>query len=146
MGAENFAKVMQQGKRSVKRARVLLTARLQTPFGEIEARLRDLSQKGALLECNEALQLNSDVVFSRGETSVAARVAWISGKRVGLEFYRTIEEGEVLVQLGRAPAPTVPAPRQAPFKRPGLRAQGLTEQERRLAEAWGVSVGIAVPN
>ena len=146
MGAENFAKVMQQGKRSAARARVLLTAKLRTPFGNIEARLRDLSRNGALLECNDSLALDCEVVFSRGDTTVPARVAWVSGKRVGLEFLRPIDESEVLIQRTRAAAASVPAAPPTPFKRPGLRGQGLTEQERKLAEAWGVSVGISVPN
>ena len=144
MGVENFAKVMQQGKRSAARARVLLTAKLRTPFGDVEARLRDLSRNGALLECSDSLALDCEVVFSRGDTTVPARVAWVSGKRVGLQFLHPIDESEVLIQRTRAAAASVPAP--VPFKRPGLRAQGLTEQERKLAEAWGVSVGITVSN
>ena len=53
MGAENFGSTSVGGKRTAKRARVLLAARLETARGEIDARLRDLSQKGALIECKE---------------------------------------------------------------------------------------------
>jgi hypothetical protein len=46
MGVENFDKVATAGQRQAKRARVLLSARLRTQHGnDIEARLRDLSQK-----------------------------------------------------------------------------------------------------
>lgn len=141
MGVENFDKVTQEGQRSVKRARVLLAARLRTTYGDVEARLRDLSQKGALVECGERLDVGSDVVFSRGDTIVPARVAWTSGNRVGLEFLRMIDESEVLVQLGRAPSNSS----QPRFRRPRLHGEGLSDHERKLASAWGVAVGLAVP-
>ena len=48
MGVENFQNAPAGSKRSAKRARVLLAAKLQTPLGEVDARLRDLSRKGAL--------------------------------------------------------------------------------------------------
>jgi hypothetical protein len=142
MGVENFGNVAQAGKRTVKRARVLLAARLRTSYGDVEARLRDLSQKGALVECYEPLEVDSEVVFSRGDTIVPARIAWVSGNRVGLEFLRMIDESEVLVQLGRAPS-NASQPR---FRRPRLHGEGLSDHERKLANAWGVAVGIAVPD
>jgi hypothetical protein len=142
MGVENFAKVTQEGKRSVKRARVLLAVRLQTSFGEIEGRLRDLSQRGALVECSEPLDVGMEVVFSRGDTVVPARVAWVSANRIGLEFLRMIDESEVLVQLSR----TSSNASQPRFRRPRLNGEGLSEHERKLAKAWGVAVGLAVPD
>ena len=78
MGVENFRKGV-GSQRSLKRSRVLLTARLQTPSGEINGRLRDLSRKGALLECAEPLEVDSQVVFARGNTVVPARAAAASG-------------------------------------------------------------------
>lgn len=143
MGVENFGQA-QAGKRSVKRARVLLAARLQTKSGDIEGRLRDLSRKGALIECKERVEVGSEVVFARGGTVVPARVAWTSGNRVGLEFLRPIDESEVLVQLGRAPSAAHPALQR--FRRPRLQGERLSEQERKLAEAWGLSVGLAIPD
>ena len=140
MGAENFTGVT-AGKRSSKRNRVLLAARLRTPSaGEVDARLRDLSQKGALVECNEVLKVGDEVVFIRGNTIVPARVAWTGGGfRVGLEFLRTIAESEVLVQLGRSNTNQ----NQQRFRRPALH-EGLSDHERKLAHVWGVSVGINI--
>lgn len=139
MGVENFRTGV-GSQRSLKRSRVLLTARLQTPSGEINGRLRDLSRKGALLECAEPLEVDSQVVFARGDTVVPARVAWSSGRRVGLEFQRMIDESEVLVQLGRAPAPPV----QQRYRRPRLFEEDMTEQDRQRARAWGISVGLNI--
>ena len=139
MGVENFGGVA-AGKRSTKRNRVLLAARLRTPHGEIDARLRDLSQKGALVECNEHLEVGDEVVFIRGSTIVPSRVAWTGGgNRIGLEFLRSIAESEVLVQLGRSNTNQT----QQRFRRPALH-EGLSEHERKLAQVWGVAVGINI--
>jgi hypothetical protein len=141
MGAETFMDVPVEGKRRAKRARVLLAARLHTAAGEVEARLRDLSQKGALVECQSVPEVGSEVVFSRGSTTVPARVAWTAGNRVGLEFAYMIDEHEVLVQLTR----TTTDQSQPRFRRPRLFGEGMSVQERKLAQMWAVSVGITVP-
>ena len=140
MGVENFVNTSVAGKRATKRNRVLLAAKLQTPFGEVDCRLRDLSRKGALVECAKIPPVGSEVVFSRGNTVVPARVAWTGADRVGLEFDYMIDEQEVLVQLKRPGG----GPVQPRFRRPGLN-EDLSEHERKLAEAWGVTVGITVP-
>ena len=141
MGADNFVNTDIGGKRGAKRARVLLAARLQTAFGEVDARLRDLSRKGALVECTTQPPVGSEVVFMRGSTVVPARVAWAGGGRVGLEFVYPIDEQEVLVQLRKSPN-TGGGQR---FRRPGLN-EDLSDKERRLAEAWGVTVGLSLPS
>lgn len=140
MGVENFVKAPVNAQRSAKRARVLLAGKLQTPFGEVDARLRDISCKGALVECGKVPPVGCEVVFSRGQTVVPARVAWTGAGRVGLEFHYPIDENEVLVQLKKAPAAQAPR-----FRRPGL-SEGLTEDDLKVARAWGVTVGIALPD
>ena len=141
MGAENFVNVSQAGKRSAKRARVLLAVKIRTAGAEIDARLRDLSQKGALIECSSQLAVDDEVVFSRGATVVPARVAWAGAGKVGLEFKRMIDESEVLVQLGRGVS-NQPVQR---FRRPRILGEDLSDHERKLARVWGVAVGITVP-
>jgi hypothetical protein len=141
MGAENFVNVSQAGKRSAKRARVLLAVKIRTCGAEIDARLRDLSQKGALIECSSPLAVDEEVVFSRGSTVVPARVAWAGAGKVGLEFKRMIDESEVLVQLGRGVS-NQPVQR---FRRPRILGEDLSDHERKLARVWGVAVGITVP-
>ena len=141
MGVENIENLSQDGKRKARRARVLLAAKLNTPYGELDARLRDLSQKGALVECNNAPPVGTEVVFTRNATIVPARVAWTSGIKVGLEFLRQIDESEVLIQLGRPKADTT----QQRFRRPRINGEDMTDQERQLARVWANSVGISVP-
>ena len=151
MGAESFVDAPNEGKRKTRRARVLLAVKIGTEFGEVEGRLRDLSRKGALVECSTIPPVGSEVLFTRGTTSVPARVAWTGGNRVGLEFAFMIDESEVLVQLGRpggestAPAPTLQDYGQTRFRRPRLFGEDMSEKDRSVARAWGRSVGINIP-
>jgi hypothetical protein len=139
MGVENFPTASAGSKRSAKRARVLLAAKLKTPFGEIDARLRDLSRKGALVECAQVPPVGSEVVFIRGSIVVPARVAWAGEGRVGLEFHYMIDEHEVLVHITKRAQP-----KPETFRRPGLK-EALSEDERKAALAWGVAVGLNLP-
>lgn len=139
MGVENFGNTSAGSKRTAKRARVLLAARLETSDGEIEARLRDLSQKGALVECVQVPPVGSEVVFVRGATRVPARVAWAGPDRVGLEFHHEIDEHEVFVQLGKRPQPK---PKPVSFRRPGFGSSEAPD-ERQTGETWGASVGLS---
>lgn len=137
MGAENFNGTSVGSKRTAKRARVLLAARLETSGGVIEARLRDLSQKGALVECVQVPPVGSELVFVRGATRIPARVAWAGKDRVGLEFHHEIDAHEVFVHIGkRSEAGPVS------FRRP---LGSLSPEDRRVAQAWGVTVGLIVP-
>lgn len=141
MGADNFVTSGVGGKRAARRARVLLAAKLQTSLGEVDCRLRDLSRKGALVECHQLPPVGSEVTFVRGSTIVPARVAWTGAGRVGLEFLFMIDEQEVLVQLKRKSS------NQSfeRFRRPGLN-EDMTEDARKLAREWGVTVGLTVPS
>jgi hypothetical protein len=140
MGVEQFMDGPVAGKRQAKRARVLLAAKLQTPAGEIDARLRDLSRKGALVECNTVPPVGTEVVFNRGNTSIPARIAWTGSNRVGLEFAYMIDEQEMLVQLKRISGDQS----QPRFRRPRLFGESMSDQEKQLARLWGASVGIAI--
>jgi hypothetical protein len=134
--------------RSAKRARVLLAAKLETGRGPVEARLRDLSCKGALLECRHPPEVGEEVIFSRGDTVAPSRIAWTSGNRIGLEFKEPIEESEVLVHVNRAPqAPqnhVQAMERQmanADYRRPNF-SDRMTDYDRKLARVIGASLGV----
>lgn len=140
MGVDNFDHSDVTGQRRAKRARVLLAAKLQTDSGDIDCRLRDLSRKGALVECVPTPPTGTELTFQRGKISVPARVAWSQPGRIGLEFAYAIDDAEVLVPVGTGSAKPVDR-----FRRPGIK-EGASEQERKLAVAWGVTVGINLPD
>lgn len=140
MGVDAFGKAKGDGKRQAKRARVLLAAKLETPNGTIDARLRDLSRKGALLECGKPPVAGTELVFKRGGTAVPARVAWSDSSRLGLEFHEMIDESEVLVQLGRRGK----AAHADVYSEPTA-YRNIRGQDAKLVRAWGVTVGINLP-
>lgn len=140
MGVDNFIKAGVTGSRQAKRARVLLAAKLDTQHGEIDCRLRDLSRKGALVECSPTPAADTELVFRRGGMAVPARVAWAAVGKIGLEFHYMIDEQDVLVQLKRTGNKA-----QQRFRRPGIKEEA-TEKDRALAKAWGIQVGIALPD
>ena len=140
MGAENFVNAKAAvGQRGAKRARVLLAAKLETSFGEVEARLRDISRQGALVECARSPSVGNEVVFIRGSSRIEARVAWAVGNRVGLEFHSPIDEHELLVHLGKSQH-VVPQP----YRRPAMSVP-MNASDRKVAEAWCVAVGLNLP-
>ncbi|MGQ0659899.1 PilZ domain-containing protein [Sphingosinicella sp.] len=140
MGVEPFETV-EAGKRASRRARVLLAAKLHTPAGISDARLRDLSRHGALIESPAIVNAGMKVTFERGASRVPATVAWATGPRIGIEFDHPIDESELLIHIGRAqPAPSGPSS----YIRPGI-MRGMSTQDRRLAQAWSVAVGLNLP-
>ena len=140
MGVEGF-ETSATGKRASRRARVLLSAKLHTPQGEHEARLRDISRSGALIESPALVKPGLPVTFERGTSCVAATVAWSDGYRIGLCFEHPVDEGELLVHINRA-TPAAPAP--VSYSRPGI-GRSMSGKELRLAQAWSVAVGLNLP-
>lgn len=139
MGAEGF-ETSAAGKRTLRRARVLLSAKLHTPQGEYAARLRDISRSGALIESPALVKPGANVIFERGSSRFRATVAWSDGCRIGLAFEHPIEEGELLVHVNR----TKPAPPLANYTPSGV-GRNMSGKELRLANAWSVAVGLNLP-
>lgn len=121
-------------QRSNKRSMVLLSARIRTTDGQIDVRLRNLSQTGALLEADDLPPVGSEVVFERGETIVPARVAWSKGRRFGIEFHTPIEESELLIHIRPA---AKPVEQPTVFRRSGFHEnRPLTTAEKKLGQSW----------
>jgi hypothetical protein len=70
------------------RKRVLLQASIISAAGAHRARINDLTISGVRLTCNPPLEPDTDVIFKRNATFVAARVVWVVGSSAGIEFYR----------------------------------------------------------
>lgn len=139
MGVEPFETV-DAGQRASKRARVLLAAKLHTPNGVSDARLRDLSRHGALIESPAIVRAGMAVTFERGASQVSATVAWVSGIRIGLAFEHPIDESELLIHIGRAK----PAMAPVSYGRSGIMS-GMSAKDKRMAQAWSVAVGLNLP-
>lgn len=140
MGVEGF-ETSAAGKRTAKRARVLLSAKLHTAQGEHDARLRDISRDGALIESPALVKAGAPVIFERGASRIPASVAWSDGYRIGLSFEHPIDEGELLVHINRV-KPSASGP--TGYSRPGI-SRPMSAKDQRLAQAWSVAVGLNLP-
>lgn len=140
MGVDSFTNAVGARKREAKRARVLLTAGIETPSGEITVRLRNLSRKGALVEGEGIPAKGEKLAFLRGGARIPARVAWNTGHQAGLEFRHPIDERELLVQVTRAGGQSD----RRRYRRPRLTSDDITPEERMLIKLWGMSVDIDI--
>ena len=77
-------------QRSFDRKRVLMNALIISADGTHQARVNELTGSGARIHCDRDLATGTDVIFKRGKTFVAARVAWSEESGAGLEFYRAM--------------------------------------------------------
>jgi len=129
-------------RRRAKRSLVLLAAKVRGSHGEINVRLRNLSQTGALLETSaeKIPPCGANAVFERGSTIVASKVAWVNGTRFGVQFNDPIEESEVLVHVGKQAYKPDPKA-SVTFRRTGFVNPKLSPTEQKIAQAWVKRVG-----
>lgn len=117
--------------RKSRRSNVLMAASLELSGASLPVKLRNLSSDGALVEGAKLPVEGAAVQFRKGELSLAGRIAWVKGGRAGVSFEQKLQPEQVLRH--------VPAPRpriQPEFRRPGLKAQNLTDEERRFGDLW----------
>lgn len=117
--------------RKARRSNVLLSASLELSGKSLPVVLRNLSADGALVEADSLPVEGAMIVFRKGDLCVPGRVAWAKTRHAGISFARKLDPDQVLRH--------VPAPRarvKPDFRRPGLKAKSLTEQERQFGEHW----------
>jgi hypothetical protein len=73
-------------KREPKRSRVFLSALVDSGTGPVDARIRDISASGALLESETLPESGKAVDVTCGDTTVHGRVAWADRGWFGVEF------------------------------------------------------------
>lgn len=66
------------------------------------AKLRNLSQGGAMVEADVRLFAGDEIDFKCGAIDVRARVAWHSGRSFGLQFLHPVPEKDLHDQILRA--------------------------------------------
>ena len=119
-----------QNRRS-RRSNVLMAATVEFDGATVEAKLRNLSKEGALVEGAVLPAIGQEVKFRKGELLAWGTIAWRAGNRAGIAFAQPLDPESVLHHV-----PT-PRPRIASeHRRPRLRGQELTPGERKIAEDW----------
>lgn len=110
------------------RARVLLSATIKGTGAPLEARIRDLSEHGARLESKAPPAVDARILFTRGDTEIDARVAWVEGKLFGVEFADAVDPRDILPQVN-TPAPVAPP---QPYRRPSFQPTRLQPEEQQV--------------
>lgn len=87
-------------KREPKRSRVFLVAQIKSGAGSAEARVRDISRSGALVQCDQPQQVGASVRMICGGVQLDARVAWADEGCFGLEFETPLLVGSLVDQSG----------------------------------------------
>ena len=113
------------------RAPVLLSASIEAGGLTIPVKIRNVSERGALVEGERLPSVDENVFFERNSLRIKSRVAWVEGRFAGIAFARALKPDEVLRNVPQ------PKPRnQAEFRRPGFTSRPLTDAERRMLETW----------
>ena len=119
-----------QNRRS-RRSNLLMSASIEISGLSLPVKLRNLSAEGALIEADKLPVEGAKLLFRKAEISIEGRLAWVEGKRGGVEFVTALCPETVLRHV-----PT-PRPRvQFDFRRPGVGPKRLTLIERQMGESW----------
>lgn len=87
-------------KRDPKRSRVFLSAKVDSGSGTFEARIRDISTTGALLESDFPPGAGDFVDLTCGRSRMRARVVWSERGWFGVEFEAPLQMGRLVDPAG----------------------------------------------
>ena len=117
--------------RKARRSNVLMSASLELSGTSLPVKLRNLSADGALVEADTLPVEGAAILFRRGDLSVQGHVAWVKTRHAGISFSRKLKPDQVLRHV-----PTPRARVKPDFRRPGLKATALTDDDIRFGENW----------
>jgi len=121
--------------RNSRRAPVLLAASIDVRGAPAAVKLRNLSRQGALIEGDRLPSEGVTTFFARKDLRLKCQVMWVEGRYGGIRFNRELNPDEVLRYI-----PPSRETFQPEFKRPGLACKPLTPSEKKMIEAWIISV------
>ena len=117
--------------RKARRSHVLMSASLELSGTSLPVKLRNLSADGALVEADTLPVEGASILFRKGDLTVQGHVAWAKTRHAGISFARKLDPDQVLRHV------PVPRARVKPnFRRPGLKANSLTDEELQFGENW----------
>ncbi|MEO6433403.1 MAG: PilZ domain-containing protein [Sphingomicrobium sp.] len=113
------------------RARVMLTAAIESERDRIPVTVDDLSAHGVRVVGEGLPAMDTSVTFQCKNLSVKGFVAWVQPPLVGIGFGEPIDPQHLLRKISR-PAGVD----QRDFRRPGFRDRPLTQVEKQIIEEW----------
>jgi hypothetical protein len=117
----------------------MLMAALEWDGVQRPVKLSDLSTLGALVIGHDLPPKGSAVVFYRNSLVQRSRMAWVHRQQGGIEFETAIDAADVLRNV---PPPTVREINTEDYRRPGFKAERLTDRERIILDEWGAKRGL----
>lgn len=117
---------------------MLLAASLEVGGVRLPVKLRNLSEKGALIDGDHLPPAGTATIFCRKDLRLRSQVVWVHGKLAGIAFDEELERAAVLRQVSRQQARPVP-PRL--YARPAVSRHDLSPTERRWLDAWVSTAG-----
>jgi hypothetical protein len=131
-------------QRSDGRHPLIWSGTLHHDFQSSQVRLRNISETGAMVECNAPLHVGAEPLLELGEgVSIFTTVAWIIGDSAGLKFHQPFD----LALLARSKPEVAPARWEAPsYLKAGITAdspwadewgrKSMTELKQELEGFW----------
>lgn len=129
-----------QYPRAHPRVRVLLSVKLITTTDEVDAKVRDLSLSGAMLQGRSLPKAGSDLIISRGSLEIFARVVWTRAGLCGVKFDSPLCALEELLRSAAARDNVGQVEEKERFD-PRSRPVPLTAEELEIARGWAVPNG-----
>lgn len=118
------------------RHNVLLLASTATEGGATRVKITNLSAHGALIVGDPLPPLESPVVLHCHGHAIGSRVVWARPPYAGLQFDEPINPEDVLPQAHARSKVITKDNRNLSFRRPGLRGDQLTAEEKIILEEW----------
>lgn len=118
------------------RANVVLHSTIESEGVRIRVRVANLSAHGALVIGDGVPAKDAQVTFRCKEVTIPGWVAWVRAPHAGIQFDEPIRP-DVLFRNSSIPSHVIMKDtRQIDFRRPGLRGNQLTPEERLKLEEW----------
>jgi hypothetical protein len=121
-----------------RRSPVLLTATIHVVGVPVPVKLRNLSERGALIEGERLPLEGSSALFERSDLRIKSRVVWVEGRYAGVAFDTPLKTQDVLRNI---PKPKAKVPQE--FRRPGLACRPLSYYERQMLDKWMTASPVA---
>lgn len=119
-----------EDERRSARSKVILAATVAHDGRETGVRILDLSCHGALIAGDSLPSPESHVTLHCGSQTVSGWVTWRNGGQAGLSFEEQVTRHAFKPRTSATSHLVVPDTRKTDFKRPGLRGNQLTAEER----------------
>lgn len=126
--------------RIAERRNMFLAASLCMGESSTQCRIRNMTEFGALVECDSTMPVGTTVILARGELSVAGEVRWSRSTHFGMKFSDFIEIQKWLDEATTIPSFTLrkPVTREAPYaQRTSIKDETILDDKtinRRISE------------